>query len=396
MPHYAAIVSLPQAERVIKSMGLRGYEFGEDYRTSCRQASKEFFESRMDDYISRHLEELEVRGEYDRRNGTYSRHLLTEVGDIELDVPRTRTFSAVGVLQRYARRAARVEHTILAGFLLGLSTRKVSQVLMRILDEPVSPTTVSRIAKTLDASVNAFHRRPLTNAYKVLLLDGVVLSRKTGLGAIKKTVLVALGLRPDGKKEIIDFCVATSESQAQWERFLTDLVRRGLSGEGLKLICVDGGAGLLAALPTVYPGVAIQRCWAHKMRNLTDKVRKVDRNKIKKALRKIYRAKSEATARKKAQAFAERWEQTYPKVVRSLRSDLDELLAFHCFKDETWRRATRTTNAIERRFVEVRRRTRPMGVFSNNTSMERILYAIFMQENRNQGTMTPFLLTQTT
>ena len=122
---------------------------------------------------------------------------------------------------------------------------------------------MSRVAKTLDAAVAAFHRRPLRDRYKVLMLDGVVLARKTGAGALRRPVLVALGLRPDGKKEVIDFRLAGSESAAEWERFLTDLYRRGLTGQGLDMVCVDGGAGLLAALPTAFPGIAVQRCWAH-------------------------------------------------------------------------------------------------------------------------------------
>ena len=103
-----------------------------------------------------------------------------------------------------------------------------------------------------------FHARPLKERYRVLMLDGVVLARKTGAGAIKRPVLVALGLRSDGKKEIIDFRLAQSESAAEWERFLGDLIRRGLDSHGLEMICVDGGSGLLAALPTPYPGVPVQ------------------------------------------------------------------------------------------------------------------------------------------
>jgi transposase len=95
--------------------------------------------------------------------------------------------------------------------------------------------------------VAAFHRRPLKDIYRVLALDGVVLRRKTGAGALARPVLVALGLRPDGKKEVIDFRLASAESAAQWEQFLGDLVRRGLTGERLDMLCVDGGAGLLAA-----------------------------------------------------------------------------------------------------------------------------------------------------
>jgi transposase-like protein len=253
---------------------------------------------------------------------------------------------------------------------------------------------VSQVAKTLDAAVAAFHRRPLQNRYQALMLDGVVLSRKTGAGALRRPVLVALGLRHDGKKEIIDFRLAASESAAEWEKFLADLYRRGLTGEGLDMICVDGGAGLLAALPTIFPGIAVQRCWAHKIRNVLDKVKKADQPAVKRALHKIMNAPNAPAARVAARKFANRFEAKYPAAVACLRNDLDELLTCFRYKSEGQRRKVRTTNAIERRFREVRRRTRPMGTFQDRTSMDRILFAVFTHENKSQGVSTPFLLTQ--
>jgi putative transposase len=229
----------------------------------------------------------------------------------------------------------------------------------------------------------------------VLVLDGVVLKRKTGAGALARPVLVALGLRPDGKKEVIDFHLATAESAAQWEQFLGDLVRRGLTGERLEMLCVDGGSGLLAALPTAYSNVPVQRCWAHKIRNVLNKVRKPDQAAIKADLHRIMNARTLPAAWSAARRFADRWEALYLKAVACLRADLDDLLT--CFRYPTLaeRKAVRTTNAIERRFREVRRRTRPMGTFQDRTSIERILFAVFMHENRNQGLATPFALTQT-
>lgn len=253
---------------------------------------------------------------------------------------------------------------------------------------------MSQVAKTLDTTVAAFHRRPLQNRYKVLMLDGVVLARKTGAGALRRPVLVALGLRPDGKKEVIDFRLAASESAAEWENFLTDLYRRGLTGEGFDMICVDGGAGLLAALPNVMHGIPVQRCWAHKIRNLLNKVRKADQPKVKRALHKIMNAPTLSAARSEARRFADRLQNDYPAAVACLRNDLDELLTCFRYRSEDQRRKVRTTNAIERRFREVRRRTRPMGTFQDKTSMDRILFAVFTHENKSQGISTPFLLTQ--
>jgi transposase-like protein len=255
MPQTATIKSLPAAFAMMKAMQAEDVEWGEDYRGAARQALAEILEGRMDQLIDAHLERMAELGEADRRNGCYTRWLLTELGMIELHVPRTRTFSALKVVRAYARRAKDVDRMILACFVLGLSTRKVAVALLPILGRPVSPATVSAVARQLDAAVAAFHRRPLGDIYRVLVLDGVVLKRKTGAGALARPVLVALGLRPDGKKEVIDFRLATAESAAQWDTFLADLVRRGLTGERLEMLCVDGGKGLLAALPTAYAQV---------------------------------------------------------------------------------------------------------------------------------------------
>jgi putative transposase len=389
----AHIDNLPRAFEIIKDMNRSG-QWGEDLNEAARKAVAKVIDGRMNDSVDRHLAEIEEQGTADRRNGSYCRHLLTGLGDVELHVPRTRTYSANDVVGAYVRRAREVDRTILSCFVLGHSTRKVSKALQPLLGERFSPSTVSRVAKMLDATVAAFHARPLPVRYRALLLDGVVLSRKTGAGAIKRPVLVALGLLADGRKEVIDFRMARSESEGEWEVFLTDLTNRGFSTEDLQIIVVDGGSGLLKALPTVFPNIPIQRCWAHKTRNLTDKVRRADQDAVKNDLRRIYNAASEKKARQMARRFAAKWQRRYPKVVRSLRDDLDELLAFFIFKDPTWRKWTRTTNAIERRFREVRRRTRPMGVFTDRTSMDRILYAVFTHENQQQKVSTLFLVTQ--
>ena len=232
----------------------------------------------MAEDVDRWLGNLDGAAASDRCNGAYRRNLLSELGDIELKVPRTRRYCPVSVIRSYARRAPEIDRAILAGFVL--STRKVGEALLSLLGRPVAPTTVSRVAKTLDAAVQA--RRPF--GYKALMFDGVVLSRKTGAGALKRPVLVVLGLRPDGRKEIVDYRLARAESAAEWERFLDDLYARGLTGEGLEMICVDGGQGLLAALPTAYHGIPVQRCRAHKIRNVLDKVRKADQDTVKQDL----------------------------------------------------------------------------------------------------------------
>jgi len=281
---------------------------------------------------------------------------------------------------------------ILLTFLLGLSTRKVGPALLPILGEPISPSTVSEIAKQLDQAVQAYHQRALVDQYEVIVLDGIIMKRKTGTGAQRRTMLVALGIKAEGKKEIIDFRQVPGESQSAWEGFLNHLHERGLKGESLKLIVVDGGKGLLAALPLVYGEVPVQRCWTHKTRNVLNYGKRADQQTIKRSLHRISHARNLREAQKAAQRFVARWKGIYPKAVHCLQRDLPELLSFLRIKTDLAPSVLRTTNAIERRFVEVRRRTRPMGTFSDRTSMERILFSVFTYENLKQKTATPFLL----
>jgi len=393
MPRFGAALTVRDAVEELKGFGYEG-EGWEGVEEQGREALKGVLEEAMQAQRREYLREIESRGGVDRCNGFYPRELLTSMGPIELAIPRTRHFSARGVLVRYARRERRVDRMILACFLLGLSTRKVGEALLPILGERVSPTTVSRIAKTLDRAVEAFHRRPLADRYRVLLLDAVVLKNRTGAGAEKRFVLTALGITKDKKKEILDFRLARSESEAEWNAFLTSLFERGLAGPNLEAIGVDGGKGLAAALPLVYPRVRVQHCWAHKVRNITKHIRKADRPKAKQALRRIYDAKTRPLARSAARRFTQRWGKIAPAAVQCLRRDLTDLLTCFRFPDPDWRRLVRTTNAIERRFREVRRRTRPMGVFTDPDSMERILYAVFSYENTRQKAGAPFLLTQ--
>src|SRR5580692_3406657 len=163
----ATITSLPMAFEVVKAMQADGLDWGEGYRPLGRQALEEIIEGQMAAAVDCYLAQLEADDAADRRNGYYRRHLLTELGDIELQVPRTRRYSPTEVIRAYARRTREIDRVILAGFVLGLSTRKVGETLLALLGRSVSPSTVSQVAKSLDAAVAAFHRRPLHSRYKV-------------------------------------------------------------------------------------------------------------------------------------------------------------------------------------------------------------------------------------
>jgi len=371
-----------------------------DLRGPARQTLKAFLEvdaeQQMEQYLGLRWYERPAEGEVrcDSRNGFYERDYVTPLGIIRLRVPRTRQRSFLPRwLKPLERRAPEVGELIRQAFLRGISTRQVGRVVALLTEEPVSAQTVSRLTRVLDAQVRAFHEAELGDDWAYLFLDGVWVKVRRSFGPQRVLLLVAYGVRPNGERQLLGFVRARGESQAAWEGALQSLYRRGLLGRHLELIVTDGCAGLAAALQTVYPQVPHQRCWVHKMRNITDAVRRRDHDRVKQDAQKIYLAPSLPEARQAFRAFQRQWQSAYPRVVRSLEKDLPELLNFYLFPKHLWKKL-RTTNAIERCFVEVRRRTRPMVVFTNVQSVDRIIYAIFHRFNEDWQNRTLQLFTQ--
>jgi putative transposase len=330
----------------------------------------------------------------DQRNGFYYRDFQTRFGGLRLKIARSRTRSFLpAVIQLFQRRSEDVTLLVREAFLRGISTRQVGRVLSCLQLGALSAQTVSRLSRSLDSLVAAFHQARLADEWAYLFLDGVSLRVRRPAGRKRVQMLVAYGVRRDGSRQLLAFLRSQGESQAAWEGLLEDLYRRGLTGENLQLIVTDGCPGLAAAIPTVYPRALHQRCWVHKMRNLLEHVRRRDWPAVKNGAQAIYLATDRAAAVRAFRAFQARWQEAHPAVVRKLEQDLPDLLSFFAFPKHLWRKL-RTTNVIERCFVEVRRRTRPMVCFVNELSVERIIYAIFHRFNEQWKNRTLRLFTQ--
>jgi putative transposase len=356
-----------------------------------RNLTKNLIEDTMDEEMVSYQQRKRyqrARDRMDYRNGYYRRGLDTTFGPIEdIAVPRSRHgLFKTAVFERYHRRQQSVDDVICNVFLRGISTRDVAGALKPVLGTSISASAVSRITKRLDKNVKEFHQRRLLDEYQFLFLDGITLSVKGSLKAKKILILVAYGITLFGKKELIAFRIASAESAEACEGFLNDLFRRGLEGKNLKLIITDGSKGFIAAIDIIYPHTKHQRCWVHKLRNATKYLRKVDLKPFKEDVRKIYCSTTHRDAINSFEKLRKRWKLIYPKAVECIERDLDELLSFLTIPiKEQFRpfihRQIRTTNIIERSFREVRRRTRPMGCFTNNDSVSRIIYAIFNRLN---------------
>ncbi len=361
--------------------------FWEDTKRSIRSFLKDMIEIGIEDEIKMYIgsEWYKHNGNRkDYRNGYYVRNLDTELGPIDnIKVARTRSgFFRTNIFNKYSRRQEAVNDAICNVFLSGVSTREVSGAIKPLLETTFSSSCVSRIVKKLDKFVKAFHKKELIDEYQYLFLDGITLKVKGAVKARKKLILVAYGITVFGKRELIAFKIADSESQAAWEAFLNDLYKRGLKGENLKLIITDGCKGLKAALEVVYAYTKRQHCWVHKLRNVAKYLRKKDEEQVLKEAKKIYLADNKRKAVKVFKSWQKKWNKKYPKAVECIERDIDELLNFmDCPKKH--RVKIRTTNVIERCFREVRKRTRPISCFNNDDSCSRIIYAIFNKLNSN-------------
>jgi putative transposase len=324
----------------------------------------------------------------DYRNGHYYRNLDTTFGPVErIIVPRSRQgLFRPSVFKRYQRRQENVNDVICNVFLRGISTRDVAEALKPLLNTTLSASTVSRITKRLNPLVKEFHQRKLLDEYQFLFLDGIAISVKGSLKAKKILILVAYGITVFGKKELIAFRISNAESNSACEGFLNNLFSRGLEGKNLKMITTDGSKGFAHAIEIVYPHAKHQRCWVHKLRNATKHLKKADIKAFKVDVQKIYNAPNHREAVAAFKSLRKRWYHVAPEAVKCLERDMDELLAFLTIPIKEQfrafiRRQIRTTNIIERSFREVRRRTRPMGCFTNYDSVSRIIYAIFNRLN---------------
>jgi putative transposase len=364
---------------------VKGNFWEEDAKPQVLKLVKELMESTMKEELvlytgRKQYERKKGTGYY--RNGYYKRALVTQFGTIpEIKVPTVREGSfRTKVFRRYKRYQDIVEDLIEDIFLAGVSTRRVGAAISTLLGTKVSHGTVSNITKRLDKKVKEFHKSSILDEYQYLFLDAITLKIRYNSTYHNRKVLTAYGITIFGQRKLLAFMQAKGESADCWEALVNDLYRRGLKGENLRLITIDGSKGLRNALRLAYPRVPVQRCWVHKLRNVSNCLKKAYQDECIKGAGGIYGAESRHLAIEEFKDWKKIWIKKAPRAVQCLEKDLEELLnVFTCPKNH-WIKV-RTTNVIERSFREVRRRTRVFSCFSNKQSCERIIYAIFTHLN---------------
>lgn len=310
-------------------------------------------------------------------NGYKSKSVKTRVGKLDLQVPQVREGGFYpSSLERGIRSERALKLALAEMYVTGVSTRKVARITEELCGFDVSSSEVSRCAGLLDEQLASWRERPL-EAYPYVILDARYESIRHGGQVVDAAVLLAMGVRTDGKREVLGVSVALSEAEVHWREFLMSLKDRGL--HGIKLLVSDDHAGLKAARMAVFPSVPWQRCQFHLQQNASAYVPKQEmKAQVASDIRAIFNAPDETEARRLLEMFTDRYKNTAPRLATWAADALPQGLSVFALP-EKHRKRLRTTNALERLNKEIKRRTRVATIFPSEASCERLVTAIIME-----------------
>lgn len=313
------------------------------------------------------------------RNGYRERRFDTRLGSIELLIPKLRKGSYFpGFLEPRKRSERALLAVIQEAYVLGVSTRKVEDLLLTLGVENCSKSEVSRVCQALDDEVAAFRERPLESAYPYLWLDATYLKVREDGRVVSRAVVVAYGVNQDGYREVLGLEVGLSESEVFWTDFLRSLVKRGL--RGVELVVSDDHKGLVKALTRTLEGASWQRCYVHFLRNVNARVPKARAGMVIELMRTIFAQPDEASARTQLRFVADKLQTQEPDVAAMLLEAEPDLLAHYAFP-AAHRKQLRSTNPLERLNKEIKRRGDVVGIFPNRAAIIRLIGAVLSEQN---------------
>lgn len=303
----------------------------------------------------------------DTRAGHYQRKLHTKAGEVTLNVPKLRrqTFETA-IIERYRRREASVEESLIEMYLAGVSVRRVENITEALWGTKVSPGTISNLNKKVYAKIEEWRNKPINDDFPYVYLDGIVLKRSWGGEVSNVSVLVAIGVNSQGYRKILGVCEGAKEDKAGWSSFLRHLKERGL--RGVRLFVTDACLGLVESLADFYSEAKWQRCTVHFYRNVFSVVPAKKKAEVAAMLKAIHASEDKKAAIEKAEAVYVKLESMKLKeAAKKVQDSIVETLTYYDFPREH-RVRIRTNNAIERIMKEIRRRTRVVGAFPDGNS----------------------------
>ena len=313
------------------------------------------------------------------RNGYRDRDWDTRVGTVDLQIPKLREGTYFPSLLEPRRRHERALLSVIQeAYVHGVSTRAVDNLAQALGIKSISKDQVSRICKELDAQVHAFRTRRLDGEYPYLFLDATFEKVRENGRVISMAVLIAVGVRSSGDREVVGVDVGPAEDHEFWLQFLRQLASRGLSG--VRLVISDSHLGLKQAVAQVFVGATWQRCRVHFMRNAMATVPKVAQQMVAATLRTIFAQPEQTTAHEAVERVCRLFTKRYPQLVKVLQEAEVDILAFYSFPAEH-RRQIWSTNSLERLNKEVSRRCDVVGIFPNRSSLLRLSGAVLEEQH---------------
>lgn len=350
------------------------------------EAMRELLRQSLDAVLRAESDEVLRAGRYERteertdcRNGTRRRPLTTRIGTIELTVPRHRDAPFRTMLfENYQRSEAALVTTMAEMVLSGTSTAKVGRVMEALCGRSFSKSTVSEACAELDAPVEEFRTRPIEGEHLFVMVDATYLKAREDHRIKSKALMIAIGLTPDGRKEVLGFGLYDTESEATWADFLRSLVARGL--RGVRMFTSDAHDGLVAALHAAFPDVPWQRCQTHFARNVAEAAPKRLRAGLRSELTEMFNCATLEEARARRDEIASDYAELAPEAVARLDAGFDDAMTVMELPAQM-RRCVRTSNYLERLNEEVKRRSKVIGIFPNADSIVRLMGSFLIEEN---------------
>ena len=344
-------------------------------------------EVEMAEHLGYERHAVEGRGSGNSRNGTYPKTVTTEIGEVDLAVPRDRlgTFEPATV-PKHQRRLDGLSGNVISLYAKGMTTGDIQAHLEEIYGTTVSRETISKITDEILADMVAWQNRPLEPVYAVMLIDAIVIKVR-GSQVANRPVYVAIGVDLDGQRDVLGLWLGPSggEGAKQWATMLTELRNRGVVDA--LIVCCDGLKGLPESIRGTWPEATVQTCVVHLVRNSLRYASKKHWQTIVRQMRTIYEAPTVEAAQANFDEFAEQWRSIYPAMVRGWENAWDEFVPFLDFPPEL-RRVVYTTNSIESLNAQFRRGVRHRGHFPNEQAAMKVLYLIATRKRPNRQDLT--------
>ena len=331
---------------------------------------KQLTEAALTAELEAHLSE---ETEPNRKNGKSSKTLKTSAGNIRLETPRDRsgTFDPQFIKKNESSVSAEIESKILSMYGRGMSYSDIHEHVEEMYGISVSHAAITAVTDKIIDEVKQWQQRPLESHYPFVWLDAIHYKVKDQGRYANKAIYTVLGLKMDGKKEVLGLYLSESEGANFWLSVLTDLQHRGV--DDILIASVDGLTGFPEAIRAIFPKTEVQLCIVHQIRNTIRYIGWKNQREFMKDLKPVYRAISKQAAEDALDALEEKWGKQYPIVIKSWRRKWDDLSAYFKYPEDI-RRVIYTTNAVEAVHRQFRKLTKTKGAFPNENSLLKLLY----------------------